>query len=125
MSTSPIPALQVTWLPPATYGYAHGGSRPQFDRCAFDNRRAKAVSAETQISFSDFEAMHVSRRAIQQVRRLETPSWAMEDTKLGAAVLAYLENRFGIRDAHGSNFERLAVIPILKSSCSKRAWPRP
>jgi hypothetical protein len=110
MSTATIP-VRVTWCPPSSsWGYSHGGSKPSFDRCQFAGRRAKAVSAESHISFSDFGSMHVTKRQIQQVRRLETPSWAMEDAKLGEAVLAYLENRFRIRDGHGSNFERLARI---------------
>jgi hypothetical protein len=107
---SAAPQVAVTWLPPSTLTWGHGGSRPQFDRYQFAGRRARAVSQESHISFSDFGSMHISRRAVQQARRLPTPDFAMDDKALGMAALKYLENRFRIFGAHGSNMERLARI---------------
>src|SRR5580692_7828231 len=102
MSSSTIP-VPVTWCPPGTYGYGRGSfDPPAFDRHQFAGRRAKAISASlngdggfdtTGISFGDFTSMHVSRRAVQKARRLSTPSWALDDKKLGMAVLRYCENR--------------------------------
>ena len=101
-------ACAVTILPPATFGYSRGGSAPTFDRCQFAGRRAKAVSAETKLSFSDFGKMHLARREKQQIRRLDTPDWAMKDSTLRKAVLAYLDRRFYLRNTGGmTDAERL------------------
>jgi len=101
----------VTILPPQEHGYGHGGHSPFFDRHAFAGRRAKAVSAETKLSFGDFNSMHVQRREKQQIRRLETPAWAMTDSSLRRVVLISLERRFYIQDSGGyTDAERLQRI---------------
>jgi hypothetical protein len=124
MATQPIPPT-VTWCPPGTYGYSHGGYRPQFDRCAWDNRRARAVSAESHLSFNDFGSMHIQRRAQQMTRRLENPSWALADRQLGMAALKYVERRLFLKHAEFltlrerlarvSYAARWAMLPLRKS----------
>ncbi len=119
MSTATIP-VPVTWCPPSTYGYSHGGSVPAFDRYQFAGRRARAISASlngdggfdsTGISFSDFGSMQVSGRVQQMTRRLPHPSWAMDDKKLGDAVILYCERRLMIRFGESlTRRERLARI---------------
>jgi hypothetical protein len=101
----------VTLCKPSTFSYGHGGHAFQYDPYQFAGRRSKAVSSSTGISFSDFSSMQVERRAVQQVRRLSAPSWAMQDVSLRAALLAYLEKRFFIRRSeHLTDAERLARI---------------
>lgn len=114
-------ACAVTILPPQTHGYGRGGAAPCFDKHAFAGRRVKAVSAESQISFGDFNSMHIARREKQQIRRLPFPSWAADDAQLRRAVLVYLERRFYIRDAGGlTDAERLQQI----NDEAKRRLPR-
>jgi hypothetical protein len=130
MSTSPIP-VPVTWCPPsASWGYGHGTlDAPAFDQHQFAGRRARAISASlngdggfdtTGISFGDFGSMHVTKRQAQQVRRLETPSWAMEDAALGLAVLRYCERRLYLQ--HG---EFLTLKERLARVAYSSRWARP
>jgi hypothetical protein len=61
-----------------------------FDAHQFDGRRAKAVSAATEIAFSDFGRMHVERRAEQRSKRF-IPAYAtdLENIRKVLAVAAW------------------------------------
>src|SRR6266404_669895 len=87
---------------------------PRFDKHQFEGRRQKAVSSETGIAFSDYGRMHVMRRARTQERKLETPSWAVNDTELREVLLKFCERRFyltGSRKLSGlTNEQRLTRI---------------
>lgn len=101
--------MQIQFLATSDHYYFHGG--PRFDKHQFENRRARAVSAETNISFSDYERMHLLRRVRTQSRRIETPSWVFNDSELRRVILAYCERRFSIRRKPGaSDLQRLAAI---------------
>lgn len=84
---------------------------PQFDNHQFD-RRAKAVTAETEISFQDLGSMHVTKRTqgFGGGRRLPTPAWAANDQQVRQIVLRYAEDRYYIRDHSGTDAERMARI---------------
>jgi len=69
----------------------------RFDKWQFAGRRSKAVSADTEISFADFQFMHIHRRQKQQERRLETPDWAVNDKLLRQVVLNAAEKRLYLR----------------------------
>ncbi len=77
---------------------------PRFDKHQA-GRRIRAVSARytpegwetTGISFADYDKMHVARRAKQQERRLDTPSWAVNDKELREVLLKFCERRFYLR----------------------------
>ncbi len=93
---------------------------PKFDQNAFQFKRAKAVSKKTGIAFSDFGAMHIERRKVQQERRLPAPAWAMSDVSLREVVLRYCEDRLYIRNHSGTDAERMARI----SAEATRRLPR-
>lgn len=91
----------------------------QFDQHQFANRGTKAVSADYRghdewntpgISFGDLSGIHVTRRAVQQVRRLATPAWVMDDAKVRAVVLNFIEDRLYIGDRSGSDSDRIQRI---------------
>jgi hypothetical protein len=68
-----------------------GWSAPHFDEFQFDNRRLKAVSSTSGITFSDFDRMHIYRRRKTQTRRLPTPEYANNDASLRRVVLGFCE----------------------------------
>jgi hypothetical protein len=86
----------VYWQPPA------------FDKHQFAGRRSKAVSARytpqgwetTGISFDNYRTMHSMRRERVQERRLETPTWATNDTELREVILKFCERRFYLDEGH-------------------------
>lgn len=84
---------------------------PQFDNHQFD-RRAKAVTAETEISFQDFGSMHVTKRTqgFGGGRRLPSPTWAASDQQVREVVLRYGEDRYSIKDHSGDPATRMARI---------------
>jgi len=84
-------------------------SQPKFDENQFV-RKTKAVTAETGISFQDFEGMHIHRRKVRQERRLPTPTWAVNDEQLRAVMLRFAEDRLYIKDHAGTDAERLSRI---------------
>src|SRR5882762_2312328 len=101
---------QVKICPPGEYGHGHGGYKPAFDRNQFV-KRAKAVSQETGISFNDFSnGMHVYRREKSRFRRLETPEWAMNQSKMREVILGFLERRYYLWKSSDSYAERLARV---------------
>jgi len=71
---------------------------PKFDRFQFEKRFARAVSVETGISFQDYGSMHVQYRKVKQERRLETPSWAVNDAELREVLLKFCERRVFMRN---------------------------
>lgn len=83
--------------------------QPQFDEHQFVHR-GRVVSAETGISFQDYEGMHVKRRKLKAFRRLATPDWVMNDAKVRTVALNYLEDRFYLRDRSGTDQERIKRI---------------
>jgi len=103
---------------------------PRFDEYQFANRRARAVSAETGISYQDFGSMRIKRQKPQQERRLPTPEWAMNDVMLRERVLTYLEARLYLNRGKfvGNHDERLKRIneeckrriPILRQGLQRR-----
>jgi len=48
-------------------------NEPQFDNHQFE-KRARAVSVNTGISYQDYRAMHVEHHAAKRERRLENPN---------------------------------------------------
>ncbi len=90
---------------------------PRFDKHAFE-RRPKVVSAtktkdgwdSNGLSFADRQNMHLTKREVQAIRRIPTPTWAVNDEQLRAVMLRYAEDRLYIRDHAGTDAERLARI---------------
>jgi hypothetical protein len=93
----------VNWQPPA------------FDKHQFAGRRSRAISARytpegwdsTGISFSDYDKMHINHRERVQERRLDTPSWAVNDTELREVLLKFCERRFYIDKRHRAHVPNL------------------
>jgi hypothetical protein len=109
---------------------------PAFDKHQFAGRRSRAVSAHytpegwetTGISFSDYESMHVNRRERVQERRLDTPSWAVNDEELREVILKFCERRlYLIKGRHHipnlSQEERLGRIRQFERMRLKQ-WER-
>lgn len=93
-------------------------SLPKFDAYQWAGRRTKAVSATktrlgwdtSGLAFSDFQSMHIQRRAKVKERRLPTPKWAVRDDMLRELLVVHLEERFYIKPTAGFNLvERLAA----------------
>lgn len=55
------------------------------------------VSAETELSFADYRAMHLTGRKAPPERRLPTPAWALNDKSLRNLLVSYMEYRFRMR----------------------------
>jgi hypothetical protein len=84
--------------------------QPQFDEHQFAHR-AKAVSKETGIAWTDYERMHVERKFKAVKRRAGGPPlWSQNDTELRAVVLKFCERYVGIRNPSGTDAERLQAI---------------
>jgi hypothetical protein len=65
-----------------------------FDPWQFAGSKSRPVSAETQISWSDFSlSMSVHSRKQVQERRLPVPAWALSDTLLRSLLVVYAEQR--------------------------------
>lgn len=107
---------------------------PAFDKHQFAGRRSRAVSAiyrpdgwdTTGISFDNLKFMHVNRRESVQERRLDTPSWAVNNIELREVLLKFCERRFYLeagRRAHVpglSQEQRFARIRQIEQSNAKR-----
>jgi len=81
--------IQIEHCPPAT-------DFQPFDQHQFYDRRNHAVSAETGISFSDYDKMHVFRRCNRGRFQGECPAWATNDKLTREVVCRYAEHRLYI-----------------------------
>ncbi len=115
-----------------------------FDQVQFANRRAFPIHAEygadgewtsTGIGFEEYSRMQTSSRAVAPGRKLDTPSWAVNDSQLREVLVAYLEERAFPHKAGlqtGMLAERLAnaqkkiiedskkhLIPIIDRMCRR------
>jgi hypothetical protein len=84
----------------------------RFDQFQFDGKRARAVSAETGIAFSDYKHMHTMYRS-QRVRRrsAEKIAWAFDDVTMRRVILTFLERRYAITvPAGASDLARVEAI---------------
>ena len=84
---------------------------PRFDQHQF-RRRAKAVSQETHLAFSDMDRIHIEKRKGEGevARRLPKPEWAMNDKDLRRVVLTFCEGYLYIRQPAETDGERLKAI---------------
>jgi hypothetical protein len=102
----------------------------------FANRRKFPVHAEygsdgewqsPGIAFEDYSRMQTSTRVVAPGRKLETPSWAVNDSQLRELLVAFLEERaFNGRTGHqtGTLTERLAnAQKRLIAMCEKILVP--
>jgi hypothetical protein len=85
-------------------------ANPSFDRWAFDGKRVHPVSIATRLSFQDYSGMQTYTKKQSGQRRLETPQWAVNDVFLRELLVAYLENRAGIRKPKGTLRARRARV---------------
>jgi hypothetical protein len=82
-----------------------------FDRCLYDHKHVRAVSAETGISYNDYSRMHLQHRSQAVKRRKGVPEWAMDDVQTRQVILTFLERRYFLKPAGGvSDADRLARI---------------
>jgi hypothetical protein len=84
---------------------------PHFDNYQFESRPIP-VSAESQLTFSDFGRMHVEQHKLAPNRRLAAPIWAFNQTAMRELLVAFIEGRAfmgGLRkkEPQGSFAERL------------------
>lgn len=74
----------------------------------------------TGISFEDYDRMNVHRRKTANVRRMETPVWAVNEKLLAEVVTTYLERRTGTTALPGAPVrERLAAAQLQLRAKSK------
>lgn len=85
-----------------------------FDRHSFDGRRSRPVKRYTSkdenvlgISFEDYGKMGAQQRKQSGERRLETPKWALNNKLLQKLLVAFMEERTGIKGAKGALYARL------------------
>jgi hypothetical protein len=84
---------------------------PHFDLFQFSGKRSHAVSADTGISFQDFDRMHITHRAPAVARRQPIPDYALNDSLLRNTVLTLAERRLYIEAQSGaSDADRFAAI---------------
>src|SRR5216683_470188 len=81
----------------------------QFDSHAFAGRRARPVSPATRIAFEDYSRMSSYQRKPSGERRLPTPEWALDDSKLRELLVVFMEERCGIKNSQGTLLERLEL----------------
>jgi hypothetical protein len=106
-----------------------------FDKVQFANRRAFPIHAEygadgewtsTGIGFEEYSRMQTAQRAVAPCRRMETPSWAVNDTQLRELLVEFLEERAsnGRTTQTGTLAERLAnAQKKLVANCEKQLVP--
>jgi hypothetical protein len=85
----------------------------QYDPHQFYDPHNRAVSAESRISYSDYEFMHTQRRKPYIKRRTNKYEWALNDSTLRNVVLTFLERRYYITSlvpAGASDADRVARI---------------
>ena len=113
-------SVQVTILPPG----------PQRDNERFDryvgtkSQKAKAVTAKTELSFSDIQRMHVKNRAMSNSQFVKPP-WAADDKNIQLVTAYMLWGMLHMRTACGFPKERfeenpLATILDLEEQLTKR-----
>lgn len=79
---------------------------PHYDRHQFSGKR----TSQRLVSYSDQHNMHVIKRVGRQERRLQTPTWAMNDELLRVMLVRFMECRAyqgGYCDQTGTLQERL------------------
>src|SRR5437879_5570417 len=73
--------------------------------------RAKMISKQSRLAFSDTQNMHVHRVALTGGKQLPTPTWALNDELLRQVILVYLEKRNHIDPTPEKSYaERLAAV---------------
>jgi hypothetical protein len=85
----------------------------QYDPHQFYDPHNRAVSAESRISYSDYEFMHTQRRKPYIKRRTNKYEWALNDSTLRNVVLTFLERRYYITSlvpAGASDADRVVRI---------------
>lgn len=100
------------------------GGAPRFDNHAFENKRSRAVSADTEISFSDFERMHVARRSPKLARRLPDPDFASDISKLKRLVVAVCENSIYLANHRTRPFDETRPFNERLDAIAKSAVAR-
>src|SRR5580692_9952933 len=82
----------------------------------------------TGISYDDYKGMSLMKRKAVTERRLPTPEWALNDTKLRDVMVAFIETRAGFRKLQNgtpqvrlsnANKRRLANKPRLVETLTK------
>ena len=82
----------------------------KFDRHQFE-KRPKACTAESHITFNDYSRMHVMSKRVHKYFRGAAPEWVINDHKFREVVVRYLEQRNYIApQPHKSYEERLAAV---------------
>lgn len=104
----------TTVFPPAPSQFHEG-----FDTCQFDNRRSRAISKETGISFNDFSSMHV-RRSKGNFFQGSAPVWAMDDSLLREVITTYIERRYYCKPNRSLSYaERLSLAEKYAVNCRR------
>jgi hypothetical protein len=100
LETSIVAESSTAWQP------------PRFDDYQFARGKARAVSPETELSFSDLKHMHIYRRKKIQERKQPTPSWVDNAEETRRVLLVYLERRvyINVPDETKSYEQRLAAV---------------
>jgi hypothetical protein len=112
----------------------------QFDPHAFAGRRQHPVNARktaegwisSGIAFEDYTRFNTQTHKQSAERRLPTPDWAVNDSKLRKLLVTFMEERAGMRRAgSGTQQERLAhatelilgkrprMVEVLKKLCNE------
>lgn len=86
--------------------YARTTSQP-YDLHAWAGRRARPVSAETEISYDDYSRMGVHQHKASGERRKPTPTWAVNFPALLDLLVRFMERRAQLRPGEGALQERL------------------
>ncbi len=116
-------ATPVRIIPPSS---KYQNQAPHFDRNQFAGKKRPNQSVEP-ISFSDKHNMHTVKRVVQ--RRIQTPTWALNDGQLLIVLVGFMEGRAFVQecDRTGTLAERLEYaerklasrIPALRTRLHK------
>lgn len=85
---------QVTLCPPAPQDRSL-----RFDKHQFYKYRARPVDGKNGIAFEDYTRFNIRVHKPSNERRLPTPEWALNDTKMRYLLVRFYENRAGIKCA--------------------------
>lgn len=80
---------------------------PAYDLHAFAGQRPRPVSAGTGIAWEDYARMAVQSHKQRAERRLPTPLWALDNSKLLPLFVRSMERRAALRPGTGTFSERL------------------